>query len=283
MNKKNTLSLLLAFVITISTLIAISGTVFADGQGSQNESNDTQPSFETSPVTKAGFELAVKPVEIQDSGFTDMTFEFSKLTFGEVENGWKSNELELTILNTGTIKSEKGRDVGSFQIMNADHKIPQEGNLIFNFINGQNNGRVQFDIAIYINPDVYDNLTPGKYTLHFNCFSFWNNCYSYTAPNKKDIAGPSKTIEQPMRVLDPANPASYTLLPSEYTITHADYSDIECSFDYLNFGKVMDNNGNEAEAKNISFTVKSGTLTDGNNHSVALELANKAHTFHSKI
>ena len=133
MNKKNTLSLLLAFVITISALLAISGTVSADGQGSPNGSNDTQPSFETSP-TNAGFELAVKPVNIQSSGFTDVTIEFSKLTFGEVENGWMSNELKLTIMNNGTIESENGRDVGSFQIMNSDHTLPQEGNLIFNFI-----------------------------------------------------------------------------------------------------------------------------------------------------
>ena len=278
MNKKSTLSILLAFVITISTLIAISGTVFADGQGSQNGSNDTQPSFETSPVTKAGFELAVKPVKIQDSGYTDITCEFSELTFGEVEDGWMSNELELTISKYGNIINETSDIVGSFKIMNADHS---SSNLRFNFINGQNNGRVQFDFSIYIEPNLYDNLTPGKYTLNINFSSTWKNCYSYTEPNKKDIAGPNIKIAKPMRILEPANPAEYTLLPKEYTITHADYSDIECSFDYLNFGKVTDNNGNEAEAKNISFTVKSGTLTDGNNHSVAFELANKEHTFHS--
>ena len=161
MNKKNTLSLLLAFVIAISALLAINGTVSADEQGAPNGSNDTQPSFETSPVN-AGFKLAVKPVNIQSSGFTDVTFEFSELTFGEVKDGWMSNELELTISPSGRIISTDGKTVCSFGIMTADYN---QGDLKFNFINGQNNGRVKFDIAIYIDPKVYDNLTPGSYNL----------------------------------------------------------------------------------------------------------------------
>ena len=286
MNKKNTLSLLLAFVITISALLAISGTVSADEQGSSNGSNDTQPSFETSPVTNAGFELAVKPVNIQNSGFTAVTFEFSELTFGEVRDGWMSNELELTFFPTGEIMttsgSTAGKFVGSFHIMTADHEPGELGNLRFNFINGQNNGRVKFDFAIYIAPEVYDNLTPGNYNLHIDFSYTWKNCYSSTEPGNKNIGGPIETIIQPMRVLDPADPASYTLSPGKYTITHAGYSDIECSFNYLNLGKVIDNNGDEADAKNISFTVESGTLTDGKNHSVAFELADTSHTFHGK-
>ena len=71
--------------------------------------------------------------------------------------------------------------------------------------------------------------------------------------------------------------ASYSLSPSEYTITGPGYTDIQCAFDSLVLGKIVNEDGETEMAHYISFYMNAGTLTDAAGNGIPFLVDDESH------
>ena len=302
MNKK-ICSILLAFIVTFTALMAFRSTVSADTNDPQEpepgpvetaESSvpaETTPLYDFSSLPNACFAVAHSPKSIFDSGYTDIPCSIT-LMFGKIDEDKVAGGLELDFARTGEIFDEAGNRIASFNVNNAEHNLSNNSDLKYYFNDSQNNTFVQFAYAINIDANVFDSLTPGKYYANVYYSSTWKNVIdTHTLANLSPEAGPDGVIKQRILVLEPtvdpvedptSGPASYTLSPSEFTIDKGGYIDITCSFDSLVLGKVKDRNGVETNAESIEFVAKSGALSRNGNRAIGYHIANSGHTVHEE-
>jgi len=307
MNKKNTLSILLAVVIAFTALAVFSNTVSADQTDPQEPGNvettepaettqpedTTEPPETTSPAPEydfsslpdAEFSVAQSPRKITSGGYTLIPCTID-LVFGKVADDKIAGDLELNFDRKGEILDRNGNHVSFFDITNEEHNLSGSSALTYKFSYENDGSNALFAFAVSVNPALFYTLAPGKYTANVHYSSTWKNVINTeTLANEPAVAGPEHVIPLYIYVNrndPPTEPSSYSLSPKEFTFDHGGYVDINCSFDSLVQGKLTDDNGIDRYGMAIGFKLKTGTLKDNNNHSVDFVLGDSGHTFNGK-
>ena len=301
MNKKKTLSILLAFVIAFTALISFSRTISADENDPQDTGTDQVEPTEPAPtndeptIPDAGFDLVCSTGTITGSGYYNASCSFSPLTFGKVAENKVAKALLMKFDRIGDIFDEAGNRVASFLVTNTQHDMPDNADLQFTVYDSDNISIVKLTVASYISPAVYNSLQSGQYTARIYYSSTWQmifNIPDYSRAEPTTMPGPGGSIQMPLVVDNssiivgptgtPSNDAaSYALSPATYNITNSGFSDIECTFNHLTFGKITGKDGVTSIAESLNLTFRSCTLTDGNGHSFSVEMGEQFHKYHS--
>ena len=300
MNKKKTLSILLAFVIAFTALISFSRTISADENDPQDTGTDQVEPTEPAPtndeptIPDAGFDLVCSTGTITGSGYYNASCSFSPLTFGKVAENKVAKALLMKFDRSGDIFDEAGNRVASFLVTNTQHDMPDNADLQFTVYDSDDIRTVKLTVASYISPAVYNSLQSGQYTARIYYSSTWQmifNIPDYSRAEPTTMPGPGGSIQMPLVVDNssiigptgtPSNDAaSYALSPATYNITNSGFSDIECTFNHLTFGKITGKDGVTSIAESLNLTFRSCTLTDGNGHSFSVEMGEQFHKYHS--
>ena len=286
MNKKKTLSILLAFVIAFTALISFSKTISADENDPQDPGTDQVGPTEPAPtddeptIPVAGFDLVCSTGTITGSGYYNASCSFSHLTFGLVDEGMDTSALCMNFSRSGDIFNEAGNWVASFLVTNAQHNMPDNAELEF-YINRDENIRdIKMTVSAYIAPGVYNSLQSGQYTAKIYYSSTWKHVMNISEGSPAaDVAGPDGSIQMPLvvdnsSIVGPTGTpaASFALSPGTYNITNSGDSDIECSLDKLVFGEIKADNDTTTKANSLHLTFSPCTLNDGNGHSLSIEI-----------
>ena len=242
MNKKKTLSILLAFVIAFTALISFSRTISADENDPQDTGTDQVEPTEPAPtndeptIPDAGFDLVCSTGTITGSGYYNASCSFSPLTFGKVAENKVARALLMKFDRSGDIFDEAGNRVASFLVTNTQHDMPDNADLQFTVYDSDNISTVKLTVASYISPAVYNSLQSGQYTARIYYSSTWQmifNIPDYSRAEPTTMPGPGGSIQMPLVVDNssiigptgtPSNDAaSYALSPATYNITNSGF------------------------------------------------------------
>lgn len=297
MNKKKTLSILLAVVIAFTALAVFSNTVSADQTDPQEPVGtgitDPLPTDDEPSVPDARFELIYQVNSATGNGPTSIPCELNPLVFGKVTGGKIAKRLDLVFNRKGEIVNNNGEHVAEFNVTKNGNIGTTFKPFVFIFTDQDNSGSYKFTVTAVISTSVYNSLAAGNYTAKIYYSSLWRESYitddtsTVNATPGPDgvISMPLKingSIDDPVPVPGPNRFASYKLLPGSYTITHGGVTNIECSFESLVLGDVQAENGSLSTAQSLVFNFKHGTLKDDSNHSIAFAFGTSSLSFLNK-
>ena len=129
----------------------------------------------------ASYGLAPSSYTITQPGYTDIKCSFTSLVLGPIENSGEDAHYIGFYLNGGTLSDGKGNSI-PFKVDDMDHSGEEDRKYQGN---SYSDPEGTFTVAVYIDPDDYQNASPGIYKGTYRIDSEWNGVAS----------GPSHEIE----------------------------------------------------------------------------------------